>query len=165
MRISKTFSILLVSLLAIGCGGKDKKKTSASQTVSTDVPGSVADSEPSDQGGDNSDLTSAELQDVLYFAFDSSDLDDEARARLQKNADWMKEDESRVLTIEGHTDETGTTDYNLALGERRARITRDYLVRLGVDASRVQIITYGEERPAGSEDSLNRRSVFVATRQ
>ena len=165
MRLS-TISVFLLSFaMAAGCGGKDKKKTAASNTVSTETPGPEAVSESASNLEGGSDIASAKLQDVLYFAFDSSDLDDDARARLQKNADWMKEDAARVLTIEGHTDETGTTDYNLALGERRARITRDFLVRLGVDAARIQIITYGEERPAGAEDSLNRRSVFVATRK
>lgn len=163
MRLSTISMLLLSSVIAIGCGGKDKKKTSASTSV-TETPGPVADSEPVSQDEGDTDIA-AKLQGVLYFSFDSSDLDDEARGRLQSNADWMKEDASRVLTIEGHTDETGTSDYNLALGENRARTTRDYLVRLGVDASRVQIITYGEEKPAGAEDSLNRRSVFVATRK
>lgn len=159
-----TLPILLVSSLAVtsvGCGNKAKKKTVATTPVVADAPG------PSDenQAPESEVDTSATLEKVVYFAFDSSDLDDEARADLEENATWMKEDKSRVLTIEGHTDEAGTTDYNLALGERRARVTKEYVVRLGVDAARIQIITYGEERPAGSDDTLNRRSVFVATRK
>ncbi|MCP4449106.1 MAG: OmpA family protein [Myxococcales bacterium] len=165
MRLSTIPMFLLSLLVAAGCGDKPKKKTVASSSLATETPGPEAASEPAPLDVGTSEAPAASLQDVLYFAFDSSDLDAEGRDRLQKNADWMKEDGDRVLTIEGHTDEAGTTDYNLALGERRARITRDYLVRLGVDAARVQIITYGEERPAGSEDSLNRRSVFVATRK
>lgn len=161
-----TISLFLLSLsVAAACGDKPKKKTVASSSIATETPGSDSDSEAVAPEEDSSDVPSANLEDVLYFAFDSSDLDEASKARLQNNADWMKEDDSRVLTIEGHTDEAGTTDYNLALGERRARITRDYLVRLGVAAARVQIITYGEEKPAGSDDSLNRRSVFVATRK
>ena len=164
--------MLLVSVLALAtaCGGKDKKKTTASSEVpTTEVGGPDENSAETGTESDSSDgsdaADSANLQEVVYFEFDSSDLDDNARTRLEENAEWMKEDETRVLTIEGHTDEAGTTDYNLALGERRARTTRDYLVRLGVDEKRIQIITYGEERPAGGEDSLNRRSVFVATRK
>ena len=136
--------------VATGCGDKAKKKnTVATSSVATEEPGPSEDTAtPSDEN--DSAATAANMEDVLYFAFDSSDLDEAARNRLATNAEWMKEDSTRVLTIEGHTDEAGTTDYNLALGERRARITRDYLVRLGVDAKRVQIITYGEERPAGS---------------
>jgi peptidoglycan-associated lipoprotein len=144
-----------------GCGDKAKKKTVATTPVVADAPGPSGDSQEPASEGDSS----ANLEKVVYFEFDSSDLDEAAKADLQENADWMAEDTSRVLTIEGHTDEAGTTDYNLALGERRARVTKDYLVRLGVDASRVQIITYGEERPASSDDALNRRSVFVATRK
>ena len=156
--------LMMLPALALGCGDKPKKKTVASQPVPTETAGPSLDQTEPDTSGE-AKVDPATLQEVLYFAFDSSDLDDASRGRLEENAKWMKEDESRVLTIEGHTDETGTSDYNLALGERRARITKEYLVRLGVDGSRVQIITYGEERPAGSEDSLNRRSVFVATRK
>ncbi len=163
---SSTISMFLLSLtVAVACGDKPKKKTVASSSVATEAPGPESDSEDATPEEDTNEVAPASLEDVLYFAFDSSDLDEESKARLQNNAEWMKEDSSRVLTIEGHTDEAGTTDYNLALGERRARITRDYLVRLGVEAGRVQIITYGEEKPAGNEDSLNRRSVFVATRK
>jgi peptidoglycan-associated lipoprotein len=106
-----------------------------------------------------------ELQQVVYFEFDSSNLDDAARSRLTENAQWLKADGKRTLTIEGHTDEVGTTEYNAALGERRAGAARDYLVRMGVDQGRIRIITYGEEKPASEQDSLNRRSVFIATKK
>ncbi len=163
---SSTISMFLLSLtVAAACGDKPKNKTVASTNVAAEVPGPEVTEEKPEVTESASEPVMANLEDVLYFGFDSSDLDDAAKTRLQNNADWMNEDGSRVLTIEGHTDEAGTTGYNLALGERRARITRDYIVRLGVDAGRIQIITYGEEKPAGSEDSLNRRSVFVATRK
>jgi peptidoglycan-associated lipoprotein len=118
-------------------------------------------------GDDNkgADAKASALQPVIYFEFDSDSLDEASRAKLTENANWLKEDSARVLTIEGHTDESGTTDYNLALGERRARETRDFIIRLGIDGSRVSIITYGEERPASSDDSENRRSVFIATKK
>jgi peptidoglycan-associated lipoprotein len=165
----QTLPILLVSgaLAAAslaGCGDKAKKKTVATNPVVADAPGGSNDEATPTTDTDSGD-TAASLEEVVYFAHDSSDLDDSARNGLQENADWMGEDTGRVLTIEGHTDETGTTDYNLALGERRARVTRDYLVRLGVDGKRIQIITYGEEKPASAEDSMNRRSVFVSTRK
>ncbi len=163
---SHTISMLLLSLaLTSACGDSPKKKTAATSNVTAEAPGPTAETEAPSVEETSSETPPANLEDVLYFGFDSSDLDEAAKSRLQNNADWMKEDATRVLTIEGHTDEEGTTDYNLALGERRARITRDYLVRLGVDGGRIQIITYGEEKPAGSDDSLNRRSVFVATRK
>lgn len=163
--MKKTLVAVALTTLAVGllgaCGDKPKKKTTASTAV-TDTPAATQDNaEPAAETTD----PSANLQEILYFEFDSSDLDDAARKKLEENAAWMKEDASRVLTIEGHTDEVGTTDYNLALGERRARTTKEYLVRLGVDQERVQIITYGEERPASEDDALNRRSMFVATRK
>ena len=164
MRISILLPILLaVGALSLGaCGDKAKKKTTT--PVVADAPGGSDDT--NEPISDTSSVDpSASLEKVVYFAHDSSDLDDGARKGLEENANWMGEDKERVLTIEGHTDESGTTDYNLALGERRARVTKEYLVRMGVDGKRIQIITYGEERPASSEDSMNRRSVFVATRK
>lgn len=168
MRNSTLPILLLSAALSVAslgaCGDKAKKKTVATNPVVADAPGASDDKATPVTDTDTGD-TAASLEEVVYFAHDSSDLDESARNGLQENADWMGDDTGRVLTIEGHTDETGTTDYNLALGERRARVTKDYLVRLGVDGKRIQIITYGEEKPASTEDSMNRRSVFVATRQ
>ena len=101
---------------------------------------------------------------MIYFDFDRSELSDGSRQSLANNAEWLKESADRKLTIEGHTDEVGTSDYNLALGERRARAAKAYMVRLGITDARIQIITYGEEKPASNDDSENRRSVFVATK-
>jgi peptidoglycan-associated lipoprotein len=85
---------------------------------------------------------------TIYFAFDSSELTAEARSTLQGNANWLKGTGSDVnVVIEGHCDERGTIEYNLALGERRADSVREYLKGLGIAAGRVRIITYGEERP------------------
>jgi peptidoglycan-associated lipoprotein len=108
-----------------------------------------------------------QLTDV-YFDLDKSDLKDDARAGLQKNADWMKKWTMTRVTIEGHCDSRGTTEYNLALGERRARIVRDYLVSLGVAGERVQAISKGKEAPFCTEEneacwSQNRRGHFVLT--
>ena len=100
-----------------------------------------------------------------YREFDKSELGPEARQSIENNVSWMKEDSVRTLTIEGHTDEAGTTDYNLALGELRARETKAYMVRMGIDSSRITIITFGEERLASKQDSLNRRSMFIATKR
>ncbi len=115
--------------------------------------------------------TAAELnrQGVLqtvYFEFDSTELSDGARATLQKNADWLVRNPRWSVAIEGHCDERGTIEYNIALGDRRARTVRDYLGSLGVDASRMRVVSYGEEQPAvpGHDEaawSRNRRSEFV----
>lgn len=155
-------ALSVVAVAAAGCGDKAKKKS----TVQTD-DGSGAGEETGEEPTTTPKETPRDpsLQDVIYFAFDSAELDEASRSKLNENAEWLKKDPVRTLTIEGHTDEVGTPEYNLGLGERRARATKDYLVRLGVAEKRVSIITYGEERPAGTEDSQNRRSMFIATKK
>ena len=107
------------------------------------------------------------LADV-FFDFDKADLTDMARTSLQKNADFMRQWDKTTIMIEGHADSRGTNEYNLALGERRAASTRDYLVSLGVDASRVNVVSKGEEQPFCREEneacwSRNRRGHFILT--
>lgn len=104
----------------------------------------------------------------IYFDFDKYDLRPDARERLRKNADFMKERPEFAYGLEGHCDERGTNEYNLALGERRANAAKDYLVSLGVSASRLRTISYGEEKPfcMGHDESCwqrNRRGHFVMT--
>ena len=89
----------------------------------------------------------------MFFDLDKSDLKDEARAALQKNAEWLKSWPTTKVTVEGHCDSRGTTEYNLALGERRASAVRDYLVSLGVDGPRVQPISKGKEAPFCTEEN------------
>jgi len=86
------------------------------------------------------------LQDI-HFKFDRDDLDDESRATLRRNASFLKANSSAVIEIQGHCDERGTNNYNVALGERRAHSTKMYLVSQGVSARRIHTISYGEERP------------------
>ncbi len=104
--------------------------------------------------------------DRVFFNFDKSDLKPEARATTEALAAWLNNYRATTITIEGHCDERGTREYNLALGERRASAVYDYLVALGVDPSRLSTISYGKERPGvlGSNDASwaqNRRGVFV----
>lgn len=106
--------------------------------------------------------------DDVFFAFDKSDLSDTARASLQKDADWMRKWTTTTVTIEGHADDRGTNEYNLALGERRASAVRDYLVSLGVPGSRLTVVSKGEEEPFCHEEnetcwSQNRRGHFIIT--
>jgi len=86
------------------------------------------------------------LQDIL-FKFDRDDLDEESRATLRQNASYLKANSSAVVEVQGHCDERGTNNYNVALGERRAHSTKMYLVSQGVSARRIHTISYGEERP------------------
>jgi peptidoglycan-associated lipoprotein len=102
--------------------------------------------------------------DRVLFGYDRSDVEDSARTTLQKQAAWLQRFPTVVLTIEGHADERGTREYNLALGARRAQAVRDYLVSLGVSGARVETISYGKERPicVQSDDACwaqNRRGV------
>lgn len=168
MRAASATAIILLALAVAACGGKDKKKKTGPDTSpAVAEPTQTGPTQTDDGAGDDTaDAPNpADLKNVIYFEFDQSDLSDESRNILSNNADWLKDDPERRLTIEGHTDEVGTPEYNLGLGERRARAAKDYLVRLGVEADRVKIITYGEEKPASEDDSLNRRSMFIATKK
>jgi len=82
-----------------------------------------------------------------FFAYDDSTLSSDAQAALQSSANWLKQNAQYNLLIEGHCDERGTEQYNLALGDRRAQTAKDYLAALGVDTSRIRTVSYGEERP------------------
>jgi len=163
MVVNLRIAFILGSLvLGTACGGSDDKKPKRP------VPSDTALGADDDDGGVGDEppvASAANLGEVIYFEFDSSDLNEESRNTLEQNAEWLRGDEVRVLTIEGHTDEAGTPAYNLALGERRARAAKAFLTRLGIAETRVSIITYGEEKPAGSEDTLNRRSVFISSKK
>lgn len=108
----------------------------------------------------------AEVGDRIFFDFDRYDLRPDAQATVQALAVWLNDNPQVTLTIEGHADERGTRDYNLALGERRANSARQYLISLGVNPARLATISYGEERPEalGHDEAAwarNRRDVFV----
>jgi peptidoglycan-associated lipoprotein len=110
-------------------------------------------------------VESAALRDI-FFEFDKYDVRPADKGTLDENAKWLKSNGSALLLIEGHTDERGTNEYNLALGERRAKATRDYLVSLGIDAGRITVISYGEERPVCTDKTeacwgKNRRAHFL----
>ncbi len=134
-----------------GAGGMTT--SDASSLTSGPVAGSQADLEQN-------------VGDRVYFGFDSSTLDETARSTLQRQATWLQQFPSVSATVEGHTDERGTREYNLALGERRASAAARYLSSLGVPESRLMTISYGKDRPAdpGSSEeawALNRRAVTV----
>jgi peptidoglycan-associated lipoprotein len=102
----------------------------------------------------------------IFFPFDRQDLTEESMERLASHARWLRSNPDFGLFIEGHCDERDTDEYNLALGERRANAAREYLILLGIDAGRLQAISYGEERPVDSGNnesawSKNRRGHFV----
>jgi peptidoglycan-associated lipoprotein len=118
------------------------------------VPGSVAD------------FKETSGSDTVLFAYDSYEIDDTAKAILGKQAEWLARYPNVKVTIEGHTDPRGTREYNLALGDRRANATKNFLAAQGVAVSRMQTISYGKERPAadGSDEAAyaqDRRTVTV----
>jgi peptidoglycan-associated lipoprotein len=157
-----------------GAAASASSNTSTSNT-SSDAGGTTsadsAGSASSIAGGASSigsirtpDELLAKVGSTVYFDYDQSSLTSEAQATLDRQAAFLKASPSFRLIIEGHCDERGTREYNLALGDRRASAVRDYLVAKGINASRLSTISYGKERPSvgGSNDTsyaLNRRSV------
>ncbi len=136
-----------------GTGATSGTTTGAATKASTIKPGSEQD-------------LKVNVGDRVHFAFDRYDLRPKARTTLQKQAAWLKVNKDVTITIEGHADERGTREYNLALGERRANATADYLKSLGVAGSRIAIISYGKERPVNPASNeaawaQNRRAVTV----
>ena len=134
----------------------------ACETAPKDGRGSAGAS----SGGNTPTEQLIAIGDTVFFDTDSSVLSDEAKATLASQAAFLSANPSVSITIEGHCDERGTREYNLALGERRASATRDYLVAQGVNAARIKTISYGKERPSfiGSNPyaySQNRRSVSI----
>jgi len=114
------------------------------------------------------ELNSTSPLDPVFFELDQSELLPDGRAALQRNADWMRQWTSTRISIEGHCDERGTNEYNLALGERRAAAVRDYLLGLGIAANRVATVSRGEELPFCTDShegcwSRNRRGHFIIT--
>ena len=151
------------SLTLAGCAKKAPAElppppapiTSEAPPTTGPVPGSQADFVAQMTG-----------KDVIYFDTDMFNIDAEDQAALAQQAQWLLKYPSRQATIQGHCDERGTRDYNLALGERRANAAKNYLVSLGVDASRLTTVSYGKERPValGSDEqswAMNRRAVTI----
>ncbi len=171
---------LAAALIATAaCSGKKKKDLPPlppQQTAPADTgtgPGSGVNGGQNDAGvgtsdlpGSQSDFVAQSGSDRVLFGYDSYELDDEARAILGKQSEWLARYGQVKITIEGHTDERGTREYNLALGDRRANAAKNFLSAQGVAASRIATISYGKERPEaeGSDDAAyarNRRAVTV----
>jgi len=152
-------SLFVLGLAAALAACSSKKSKDEGENGATD-----ASMQPTDVAGVGQRIP--ELGTV-YFAYDSFNLTSQSKAALDSNIGWLKANSGRRVQIEGHTDERGTTEYNLALGDRRAGAVRDYLVSKGVSAGQLTTISYGEERPAvqGSDEdswSKNRRGEFVS---
>ncbi|MFP4600153.1 MAG: OmpA family protein [Persicimonas sp.] len=132
-----------------------------------------ADAESDDDEASGSEDGADDAEDLdlqtVYFGYDSAELSSEARAALEENVRWMEAHPDADMVLEGHTDERGTPEYNLSLGESRAMRVKKYLVQFGIDADRVGLLSYGEEKPdaygtTSSDHAKNRRVEFAPKR-
>lgn len=145
---------LVATLLVAGCASRDQ------------IPNTAADlglEGGSGEPGSRQEFT-VSIGDRIFFDTDSSSIRDDARETLRQQAQWLQQYDSYTITIEGHADERGTREYNLALGARRAAAARDFLISEGVSADRLDTISYGKERPVATCDDIscwsqNRRAV------
>ena len=157
----------LVAALGVSCASKKKAENPAVDSGAMDPNVAAKDigfDAAGSDGGKISGLAS------VHFDYDSSTLSSETRRQLAENSDWIKSHTTVTVQIEGHTDSRGSVEYNLALGERRAKAVKTYMHSLGVDEKRLTIISYGEEKPVDPSDSesawaKNRRANFVPLAQ
>ncbi len=161
-------SVALVSLAACSSDEDKAVDTSMAGMNGSQLSGTDANGTAPVNGvipGTQQDLV-VNVGDRVFFGYDQSDISAEGKETLDRQATWLKQYPNVSVTIEGHADERGTREYNLALGERRANSTKSYLLSQGVEASRIQTISYGKERPAVTDASpsgwsQNRRTVTV----
>ncbi len=158
----KSLAVLSTVFLLTAC------ETAPGSSSGQDGSGNVAEGGPATPGSQR-DLEQ-NVGDRVFYGYDSASLSAESQHTLERQAAWLKQYSNISVTLEGHCDERGTREYNLALGERRAAAAKKYLVGLGISSSRISTISYGKERPAviGSDESSwsqNRRAVTVVTNQ
>ena len=149
-----TFLVLLLSLVLSACATQKAVK------IDSKIQGDVY------AGTDSVKYLADGVKDRIFFATNESVLTTASRDTLRKQAAWLRKNSDITVVLEGHCDERGTREYNLALGERRANAAKDYLMTYGVASDRISVISYGKERPVDSGSSplawsKNRRSVTV----
>ena len=170
--LNKVFLLAVVVVLA-SCQHKENKAVQISNNTGNDTESyetmSADDAKQANkmaQSKIDEQVEEIEVKDRVFFAYDSAKLSKEAKRILDVQAEWLNSDNSIQITIEGHCDERGTREYNIALGEKRANSARNYLVKKGVAKSRIKTVSYGKEKPAffGSNPEImakNRRAVTV----
>lgn len=161
----KLLSVIALSMIAVACSDKPKDSGEAATTTTTTAPSTGGSTTTTSIAPGSLADFQKNVGDRVFFDYDKSDLSVDARATLGRQADWLKKYHVS-LVVEGHTDERGTREYNLALGERRANAVKNFLVAQGVPAASLSTISYGKERPAVSGDNeaawaQNRRGVSV----
>lgn len=168
-RLVLLLLVALVAMALVGCGGNKPAPVDEVPVAQTINPADTATPPPPPPPAEPRSIVDGMFKTV-YFDFDKADLRGDGRAALDANYALLNEFQSAVVEIQGHCDERGTIEYNLALGERRAKAAQTYLVGLGVPASRLQTVSFGEERPAvpGHDESAwskNRRAEFRVVSQ
>ena len=153
VNLKRILIVVFASLALTACATAKKASTSKLQ-------GDVY------TGLDTVEYLASGVKDRVFFATNKSTLTTASRDTLRTQAAWMRKNEDIAVSVEGHADERGTREYNLALGDRRANAVKDYLMTYGISANRVSVISYGKERPVNSGStplawSQNRRSVTV----
>jgi peptidoglycan-associated lipoprotein len=172
MRNTLTIAIAVLALGTAACGKKQAAPETLPPAAEQVAPGEAVapgDVELVELPAAQADLIAKAGSDTVYFGTDKYDLDEATRATLGAQARWLVANPNVRASIEGHADERGTREYNMALGERRANAARDYLVSQGVPAARLLVTSWGKERPVapGSNEEAwaqNRRSVTVLVR-
>ena len=172
-KTMKTIALVLLATTALAACGKKKIQDIPPQADNTDYGnGQYGNGNGNTAGqilpGSQEDFlaTVGMDGDRIFFDTDRFNVDSADQAALQSQAQWLARYSNKRIVIEGHCDERGTRDYNIALGERRANAAKNYLASLGVDASRIQTVSHGKERPAaeGSNEqawAINRRAVTI----
>ncbi len=161
------FALLMVFF--VGCGGQKEMVKMEEEPTPPEVTGEQPTEQPIPTGEEITEIPLEEQVklEMIHFEFDRYRLLPEAKQILNENARILQMYPQVKITIEGHCDERGTIEYNLALGEKRARAAQEYLKNLGIDLSRISIISYGKERPLDSRHNeeawyMNRRDEFKA---
>lgn len=154
------FTSVALALAAGACGAKDKQQVVGPEQKTAKPEQPIQATIQAAKGDETPPSASP-----IYFDFDSYNIAETSKTELQQVAEYMQKHAGSTVTISGHTDERGTTEYNLMLGDQRAKAAHDYLVRLGIDPLRIKTISFGEERPAvpGHDEgswSKNRRDEF-----
>lgn len=166
----RTGQVILVSMAVVAMAGCTRNRPPAELPPVTDSYGTGGETGGGISNvvvpGSQQDFVASISSDTIYFDTDRFNIDDLDRVALASQAQWLARYPNVRITVEGHADERGTRDYNLALGERRANAARNYLVSLGVAASRINVVSFGKERPValGSDEASwaqNRRAVTV----
>jgi len=162
-RLALPLLVATATLALTACAKKPPKELPP-PPMDTQAPQAPAPAGPAP--GSQADFVASITSDTIHFDTDKSDIDDQDKQILQSQAQWLAKYPGKRITIEGHCDERGTREYNLALGERRANATKNFLAGLGVDPSRMSTMSYGKERPIamGSDEqswAQNRRAVTI----